>query len=462
MSGVAKIDIKDLKDTLENLIAGLNTEGDKRSFNRFVHKNNISRDDAQLDAMYRTDWVCGKVIDIVPDDMTREWRTFTGNINPDAIEKMVEEEKRLQLRSQFNVAHRWSRLYGGSLIIMAIDDGGMPWDPLDMNKVKEGSLRHIKVVDRTRVQRSDIIEHNPLEANFGMPQFYRLNETSIRIHHSRVIRFDGIELPYREFRRNNYWSDSVLARIFESVINLVTASDSSASMIFETNVDVLSVEGLMDYLQTEEGTDLLRKRFMMAKTMKSFNNMLLLDGQEEFETKTNTFSGLPDLLDKFMQIVSAASDIPATRLLGKTATGLNADGSGDLKNYYDAISAKQENMYGPKLDKFDQIMAKNLGLPEDADLKYVWNSLFQMTDFEKAEIQNKNSQRDATYLDRGIVTEDIVASQLMEDGVYTNITNEYIEELKNMVNEPDEEEAIPADPEEEESNQNVDPEQENE
>lgn len=429
-----------VKDGLENLIAQLGTGKDKRANSKFVNNKRLSLDGNQeeLNAMYRTDWLAGKVVDIIPNDMTREWRSFTGDIDPDTVLLLEEEENRLQLSAMFNEAHKWARLYGTALIVMSVDDGQNPEEPLDIDKIKKGGLRHVKVVDRHRIS-NDTIQpiSDPLSANYGLPAFYRFHDTSVRIHHTRVIRFDGIKLPFDEFRRNNYYSDSVLDRLYEALTNLSTVTDSAASMVYETNVDIMKVKGLMGYLQTPEGEVLLRKRFALAGMLKSFNNMMLLDAEEDWATKTNTFSGLPDLIDRYAQVITAATDVPATRLLGSSASGLNATGEGDLKNYYDKIRADQNKEYKPLLDTFDKIMAKNLGLSDDIDMSYEFDSLFQMTPKETADLQFVNAQRDALYIDRDIINEEIVAKELKQDKTYTNITDEYIKELEGMDNEFD-------------------------
>lgn len=434
----AKILDKDdegIQDGLENIIANLGTDKDKRSQSRFVNKKMLSIDGSQeeLNAMYRTDWLGGKVVDIIPNDMTREWRDFTGDIKPETVKLLEGEENRLALSEAFNEAHKWARLYGTAFIIMNVDDGQLPDKPLKFEAIKKGGLKHIKVIDRHRLSNAEVVPTaDPLNINFGMPEWYRFNETSVKIHHTRVIRFDGVKLPFDDFRKNNYYSDSVLARLYDALTNLSTVTDSAASMVYESNVDVMKVKGLMQYLQTADGEKNLRKRFALAGMLKSFNNMMLLDSEEDWESKTNAFAGLPDLIDRYAQIITAASDVPATRLLGSSASGLNATGEGDLKNYYDKIRADQNKEYKPRLDVFDQIMAKSLGLGDDTDLTYEWNSLFQMTPVEQAALELSNAQRDQIYINNGVVTEEIVAKELQQEGVYTNITEEYIKELEDL------------------------------
>lgn len=423
-----------IEDGLENLVASLGAGQDKRQFSKFVNKKMLSMDGNQveLDAMYRTDWLCGKVVDIVPNDMTREWRSFdSDDIDPDTVEDLENEEKRLHLVHKFNSADKWARLYGTGFIVMNIDDGQTPDQPLNIDAVKEGGLKWINAIDRHRVSRDQVVPiADPLDAAFGFPELYRFNETSVTIHHSRVLRFDGIMLPFDEFRRNNYWGMSVLERLYDAVIDFNTTTRSTSSMVYEATVDVVKVKGLMAYLQTSEGEKNIRKRFSLASMLKSINNMLLLDSEEDYEKKTQSFSGLGDLIMKYAELLSAATDIPATRLLGSSASGLNATGEGDLKNYYDMIASKQTFDYSPKLDYFDQIMAKSLGLSDDTDLSYEWNSLFQMTDKETADMEFVNAQRDAIYIDRGVVPEEAVAKELKQEGVYTNIDDDWIKELE--------------------------------
>lgn len=427
-----------LKDGLENLVAQLGTAQDKRANSRFTNSKRLSAqgNEEELNALYRTDWLAGKVVDIVPEDMTREWREFVGDIDPEQIKMLEEEEERLDLAGTFQIAHKWARLYGTSFIILSIDDGQTPDKPLDLSKIKEGSLRHIKAVDRGRINTAEQVPiADPLNPNYGYPEFYRINETSVKIHHSRVIRFDGLPLPFDQFRQNNYFSDSVLDRLYDAITNFNTTANGSASMVYETNVDVVKVKGLMGYLQSAEGESLLRKRFTLAGMLKSFNNMLLLDNEEDFTTKNNTFAGLPDLLDRFAKFLAAATDIPATRLLGTSATGLNATGEGDLKNYYDMIRSKQKSVYKSKLDYFDEIMLLSLGMNTEEDFRYEFKSLFQMTPQEQSTVDMNNSTRDKNYYDMGVINESTIAKELQQKGTYTNITDEDIEELEEFENE---------------------------
>lgn len=433
----AKI-VTEVRDGLENLVAQLGTAQDKRANSKYVNSRRLSAqgNEQELNALYRTNWLAGKVVDIVAEDMTREWRDFEGDIKPEIIEMLIDEETRLGLRGAFEEATKWSRLYGTSFIVLSVDDGLNPDKPLDVDNLKEGSLKHIKVIDRHQIDASEQIPTtNPLDPNFGLPEYYRFKEASTRIHHTRMIRFDAVRLPFDELRRNNYFSDSVLDRLYDAITNFDTAANSAASMIYETNVDVVKVKGLMRYLESSAQETLLRKRFALASQLKSFNNMLLMDQEEDFNTKHNSFSGLPDLLDRFGKFLAAASDIVATRLLGTSASGLNATGEGDLKNYYDMLRSKQNSIFRPKLDYIDKIIVKHLGLDVNQDYTYSFKSLFQITPKEQSEIDLNNANRDRNYYDMSVISESQIAKELLQNKTYTNITDDDIKELEKLEEE---------------------------
>ncbi|MFP3681974.1 DUF1073 domain-containing protein, partial [Pseudomonas sp. SIMBA_041] len=49
--------------------------------------------------------------------------------------------------------------------------------------------------------------------------------------------------------------------------------------------------------------------------------------------------------------ISGASEIPVTRLFGRSPAGMNATGESDLQNYYEVVQQQQESTLGPILDK---------------------------------------------------------------------------------------------------------------
>lgn len=421
-------------DGLENVVAGLGTDRDKRSYSVWADPRILTRQ--ELENMYRGSWLAKKIVNAVADDMTREWLhvTFDGEELGTTIEQA---EKRFALKRKTNEALKWSRLYGGAVIIIGTRDRNLA-KPLDVKNVRKGDLRYLHVVDRWRLSPAGSLNRDLESPNFGMPDSYVLAESTVQVHHTRVLRFNGEKLPYFAWLRNAMWDDSVLQHVMDSLMNCDTTTQAIATMMFESNVDVVKSEGLADVLAQKDGEAKLTKRFQVAALLKSFNRMLLLDGTESYEKKQNSFANLDKVIQQFMIDVSGAADIPMTRLFGQSAAGLNATGDNDVRNYYDMVSAKQEAELRPQLEYLYEVLVRSeLGhMPED--FRFDFNPLWQLSETEQATVEKTRADRDQVYLNAGVVTEALVARELKERGTYRNMTDndiELVEELSKPMDE---------------------------
>lgn len=424
------------RDGLENIVAGLGTSRDKMSFTEYGIVTPMQR--MQLEAMYRTSWLAKRIVNLPAEDMTREWRSVVFDSKDEKAQKAIEKaEKKHGLKSKVTDAISWGRLYGGALIILGVGRDDLS-KPLDVTKVKKGDLKWLQVLDRWRVSPGPTRTQDLESPNFSLPDTYILAESSIVVHHTRVLRFNGEKLPYFAWLANAMWDDSALQHVLDSIKNCDVVTRAIATMMFEANVDVVTVPDLNELASTKDGEQKILSRFQLAATVKSFNRMLLLGDGETYEKKTNSFANLDKITINFFTDVCGAADIPMTRLFGQSAAGLQSTGDGELRNYYDMVSAKQENDLRPQLEYLDEILVRSeLGAMPD-DYHFDFNSLWQQSDKEVADTQYVRAQRDKIYIDAGVVTEGVVARQLKEDDTYPNMTDEDVElaeELSKMMAE---------------------------
>ena len=171
--------------------------------------------------------------------------------------------------------------------------------------------------------------------------------------------------------------------------------------------------------------------------MKGINGMLVLDAEEEYESKSYSFGGLPDMMHEFSIQTAGAADIPYTILFGQSPAGMNATGEHDTRNYYDSITTKQEWMLKPILMKFLAVICQSTFGKQFPDLDVVFNPLWQLDAKTRAEVEKANAERDEKYLNMGIITEPQIARQLNVDGVYSVIDDAHIKLLESMVNTDD-------------------------
>ncbi|PHP66538.1 hypothetical protein CSC94_12675 [Zhengella mangrovi] len=392
-----------MMDGLRSFTSGLGTSRDKLS--TVAYAQNLMSD-AELLAAYETSWLVSKAIDIPAQDATREWRSWQAS--EDEVEKLEAEEKRLALRQKTKEALTLARIWGGAALL--IGDGTDGAEPLNLNRVRLGGLKYVQALTRFDLSEGDI-EDDIESEYFGRPRFYRLNLKGMQpeIHPSRLVIFRGAHRArIGALSRVHSWGDSIVNRIYEAA----TAADSThkniASLIFEAKVDVVRVPDLMRHLQTMDGEQRLRDRFSFAAMAKGINGTLILDKEEEYQSKSASFTNLPEVMQTMLQIVSGAADIPVTRFLGQTPSGLSSTGESDLRNYYDNVKDKQENEIGPAMTMLDECLVRSALGARPPEIHYTWASLWQMSEKDRAEIRERLANSISKLADTGIYPGEIL------------------------------------------------------
>ncbi len=406
-------------DGFENLLTGMGTRRDALSYNNFVRGRSITQNFELVSSLYSQNWLASAVIDVPINDMTRNWITLLDE-DEERIDVIDKEMDRLDVKHKINQALKWASAFGGSVIIMLVDDGRALDMPLTKKAVRENGVKNLIVLDRWKVTTSQS-NQDLLSTNFGLPDYYMVSRSGQRIHHSRVLRFDGDIKSIEEFERQGYWGNSSFEKMWGPISESQSVSMQIANMTKESNIDVYKIDGLNEMVAMGvDGEVAAKKRLSVAHEMKSYINGIALDKNDDYEKKSNTFSGLADIDDKFLLKVSGASQIPLSKLLGKTDAGLNGNGEGDLKNYYDNISGRQEVEIKNQLKTLIDIIYMSK-FNEDKTVSFEFNPLWQMSQEQQATISLNRANRDAIYVEHGIVSVDTIQKQLSADQTYGSI-----------------------------------------
>jgi len=207
--------------------------------------------------------------------------------------------------------------------------------PLEVEGVGKGGLQHLTVLTRRQLASGDI-EGNPGSEWYGKPKFYTLTGASgmqVTIHPSRLVVFKGAMTPNEEFggMGSQAWGESVLTATFDAIKNADSTAANIASLVFEAKIDIIKVPQFSANIGNQAYEDAVLRRYALANTIKGVNGTLILDAEEEYDSKSAPLAGLTDILMAFLQIVAGAADIPVTRLLGQSPAGMNATGTADMK-----------------------------------------------------------------------------------------------------------------------------------
>lgn len=400
--------LRTMYDGLKNVVTGMGTAKSKREHDTWVL--DLMNGWQQLDAAYQSNWIARQIVDGPAKDMTREWR----RIKTDSAEDIAAHEDELCVDAHVQEAISWSRLYGGSGILMCT--GQDLGQPLNLSKIKKGSLEKLIVFDRHELSAHDVNMNDILADNYLEAEYYTIEGGAQRIHHSHVVRFMGEQLPRRQRKMTQGWGGSVLRKCIEEVNDMVAAKGGVAELMREANIDVIKRDGLSEELASDQD-DAIIDRYSTFSMMKSVVNMALLDENETLERQTLNLSGVAPIIEQFMTWISGAARQPVTKIFGTSAKGMNATGEGDKDNYYDDIRSDQKLLRIP-MRKLDEVLVRSATGSFPADFDYVWNPLEQPDVVEQEQAALLRSQKHAILLETNIIQRSQVQRELQANEEY--------------------------------------------
>lgn len=434
-----------IKDGISNFMARLGLGGDnllaKGSFER---GKQISRDPDQLAAMYRDNPFVGRAVEIVAEDMISAGIAIKSDLSPDDISLLQKGLQQDGIHQRFGDALKWAALYGGALAVILIDGHDLS-TPLDLDDIGKGSFRGLYVLDRWQVTpTSALIEE--LGPMLGYPAGYRVTLTGPLnnkvIHHSRCIRFVGIELPLRERQAEQYWGASVVERLYERLLAFDSASFGASNLLFKSYLRVIGVKGFRAALakggEAEKG---LVRTFEMMREMQSNESITLLDSEDQFQTYSWNFGGIYDALQALAEQISAATNgIPLVKLFGQSPKGFSS-GESDLQMYGDKIhTAKEDDLRAPYMLACQIEARSRLGRPLPENFDFDFNPLSVPSDLERSQAATADAQAVAALVSAGIMTEAQGLRELRASsertGRFTCITDEDIAAAEAGMGEP--------------------------
>ena len=391
-----------------NPTTGLGTSADKSEASFFTPTRIWWR--TPLEILYVQSWAAANFVDIPIDDMFIRWRKFMAEGGADNSDTMEKAERKHMMTMKLATAMKAARVYGTGLVVMMTKEAPME-TPLIPERIRPGDLTALRAFDRYDASVT-MREYRLDDKNYGQPIFYDLTPSrggQMRVHHSRVLRFNGI-MPPTDSGFTIYEQDWGVSRLIPVIISVMqdqVLASGISHLSQEASMSVLEITGLREILAGEgdPGDPNADDIGSQVNRYKSIYNLLMLDkGTESFDRVAVQFAGLADLMDKFSKRVAAAARIPITRFMGMSPAGLNATGDSDMKNYIMMMEAERERMLPDSLEILDQVIARDAGLKEAPE--YEWQSLLEMSELEQAEVAVKKTTALKNALEANAIDED--------------------------------------------------------
>lgn len=398
-------------DGMANALTGLGGETDKGQSVYWTGARDLGQTEA--DNVYMGSSYMRTAIDTAPNVAIQagwEWCADNGAFE-DFDDLMEAEEKRLRVPQALAAADKASRQYGGGAVILGIEDGRDFSLPVDEANI-------VRVAWVRRANRHELIvnqwDDDPISPNFGNPLTYlwipRFSATAQRtIHWTRLVRFEGDEVPDDVRLNRQSWGCSLLELAKPKIERLESVEQAIAAIIQEYQWSTLKINQLAEIVSDAEGSKKLGERLLTMRMGRGITKMNVIDAQnEDISRDTATVTGLADLFDRACRAAASAARMPLSLFLGIGPGGLNTTGKDDAGEqwFFQSVATSQKNRYEPALMVIGRYiqLAKNGPIGELVDgAKVEFKPLRLPTEAEKADVELKRAQTHQIYLSFGVI-----------------------------------------------------------
>jgi phage-related protein (TIGR01555 family) len=411
------------EDSWGNILTGVGTSSDKRTFTKFTAKNLMT--EYEIHDLFTDEGLGRKIVTKPVDAMIRAWFTLSGG--EDNIDSKIQTIfDNLRLRKYLKELLYLNKAYGGAVMVLGINDGNTSEEaikePLQEDKIR--SIDFLKVYDRYRVVER-VYNKDKKSENFGELETIRISPTGgtpFIVHASRCLILEGIFTPDFVKQLNLGWGTSVYQYMYEQLRDIGDTFTSIGHIIESFNTSSISMKNLLQMIMSGRD-DIIKARLNYMDLSKHIMNTVLLDADQEVYNKhAGTLAGLPETLDRQMQFLSSVSGCPVSVLFGRSAAGMNATGENDIREWYDSIDEERKDTFLFTLER----LIKLCMLCKDYEFKgsepQEWfvnfNSLYQRTANEEADLRFKNMQTDTGYIDRNVYDPEEVRMGRFQNGKY--------------------------------------------
>ncbi len=429
-------------DGYKNLLNKYGTQEDVSEHYRFESDAPVT--DIELSLNYEENGLFSKIIDIPADDAVSSG--FDYGVNDVDLETFINDSlDELDFEEKASTAIKWSRLYGGALMVMIIDDGGDMEDPVDWDNIR--GIDELLVFERPLItpDYNSIYNHNPKDrkwSKFGMPEFYDVSPiygSPFRVHESRCLLFKNGTLPqYSSRTEYRFFGMPEYTRIHKSLQETVTSHGNGVKLLDRAVQAIYKMNDLANLLETDEGEDIVLRRLRIIDMAKGIINSIAIDANgEDYDYKTVTFSGVKDIIDSTCNMLSAVTNIPQTKLFGRSPAGENSTGESDMENYYTFVGKIQKLNLKKNLGTLIDIIllvGKYKGEFESIpDYTLKFKPLWNLSETEQANVDQTKAGTELTkaqttqvYVDMQALDPSEVRKRLAENGEF--MVNDILDE----------------------------------
>lgn len=325
------------------------------------------------------------------------------------------------IQQQMREEHNWLPIgtkliamrhqYGGGVIFVDADDGRLPEEPLNENRVRK--IWSFQPVENwyahPKTPRPIFGDEKP-----GQPMHYHITihafggAQSFICHESRLIRFPTFEsddvISQNERIRRRTWPISTTQRVYDSVKHYGIGMQTESQLLQGFVEDIFKVSNLKAYKDLDKLKKYAREQRLIRNSLK----LSIIGSEDDLQKLGTPTTGLSEITMDQRRDIGMTSTIPVPILFSEESGALGGSTlSESRKVWHDSIRTKQRNQYTPMYWKMMWFKSLETGW-DVSDIEIIWNPLDTMSPLEQAELELKTAEKDKIYIGLGANEADIL------------------------------------------------------
>ena len=379
----------------------------------------------QLCALIAQHWLVSKCCLTPAEDSVRNGYEISVNdgteVAPEVIDAIKEADVRHNLNGNMIEFVQMGRIFGVrvAMFIIHFDDPDEMREfyknPFNIDAVKPGSYRGISQIDPywMTFQFDNAAAGDPSSKNFYEPTWWIVN--SLYIHHSHLIIFKTEEVPDILKPTYYYGGIPIPQKIVERVYAAERCANEAPMLLLTKRTSVMKIDITQALAQPDE----FNERMGFFTNLHNNYGVKSMGEDEEYQQFDTSLADVDDVIMSQYQLVAAAANVPATKLLGTTPKGFNSTGEKEEADYHEELEGIQSRDLTPLIERHHMLLIKSDIAPEfniaPFNTAISWLSLDAMTAKEQAEVNKLKSEVDEKLINAGVIDQREARERITKD-----------------------------------------------
>jgi phage-related protein (TIGR01555 family) len=358
----------------------------------------------QLCAVIAQHWLVTKACLVPARDAIRKGYKITVNdgshITPKILGAIDKANKKFKLNRALVRYVQMGRVYGVRVAFCVIDSADPDYyvKPFNPDSIRPGSYRGISQVDPYWCipELTSASASNPAALDFYEPTYWIINNQ--RFHKSHLVILRGPEVGDVLKPSYLYGGVSIPQRIYERVY----AAERTANEAPQLTLTKRAMVFYTDAAKALANQQLFEQRLQTWAAFRDNYGVKVADKEADtIEQHETSLSGLDEAIMTQYQLVAAAANVPATKLLGTSPKGFNATGEHEADSYHEELESIQVNDLEPLIDRHLVCLIRSEIAPKfdiaPFEVSCTWEKLDSLGEKEAAEVNKVKAETDKIY-----------------------------------------------------------------